>query len=144
MGDEASVDTFAPDDFFLRRVSKKRYIKQGVVSADAFDDKHPTLSLTLQDENLKTEDGLDQYQLAKVLPSGDLAGIIHLSFHDLTENVKPPLPPRFDSDPTDERYGHLHCCIDRPRDKRHRDMLAKCAEDNGVLLSVVRKKQRKL
>lgn len=144
MGDEASLDTFTPNDFFLRRVSKKKCIRDGLIAADAFDDKHASLSFTFQNENLKTEDGLVQYQMAKALPSGDLPGIVHLSYLDLTEKVTPPLPPRKDPDSTDVEYGHLHCSTDRPRDKHHRDMLAKCAESHGVLLPVVPRKHRKL
>lgn len=142
MGDEASVANFAPDDFFLRRTSRKRDARQGIVGASAFDDPHPTLSLTLRDGELQTPGGLAQYQHSKVLPSGDLPGIVGLSFYDLTESVTPPLPPRRDPVPTDEEYGHLHCCTDRPRNQNHRDQLAKLATRHGVLLSLVPAKKR--
>lgn len=141
MGDEASVATFAPDDNFLRRISKRGNIKEGVVHAGAFDDGHSTLSFTLQDGNLRTEAGIDEYHRDKALPSGDLPGIICLSFHDMTEAVRPPLPPRREPDPEDEKYGHLHCCTDRPEDEAQRDQLAKLATRNGVVRQLVRKKK---
>ena len=142
MGDQANVVTFAVDDCFLRRVSKKRLIKDGIVAAEAFDDKHPTLSFTLQREYLKTEEGLDEYQRDKVLPSGDLPGLATLSFHDLTESVNPPLRPWREPDPEDEKYGHLHCCTKRAVNEAHREQLAKISTRNGVLRPFIRRRDR--
>ena len=142
MGDQPSVDQFADDDFFLRRVSKKRLIKDNVVLAEAFEDGHATLSFTLQAVTLKTPEGLDSYHRDKALPSGDLPGIVHLSFLDLTVSVRPPLHPRRDHDNTDARYGTLHCCTDRPLDLAHREQLAKLATRNGVLRPFVSKELR--
>jgi hypothetical protein len=140
VGDEASLDSFVADDVFLRRVSKKRLIKDEVVLAAAFEDKHETLSFTLQNEELKTDLGLDTYQHAKVLDSGDLPGLIGLSFLDLTISVHPPLPPRRELDEDDERYGALHCCSNRPIDLGHREQLAKLATNNGIVRPFVPKK----
>lgn len=137
MGDQAGVVSFTTDDRFLRRVSKAGSIKRGAVGAGAFQDKHPTLSFTLQDAVLKDPAGLDRYQRDKALPSGDLPGICALTFHDLTESVKPPLPPRHEPDRADTKYGHLHCCTDRPIDDDHRDNLAKLATRNGVLCQFI-------
>lgn len=140
MGDQASLDRFVATDFFLRRVSKKRLIKDEVVLAAAFDDKHETLSFTLQNEDLKTDLGLDTYQRAKVLDSGDLPGLIGLSFLDLTISVCPPLHPRRELDEADASYGALHCCTDRPVDLGHREQLAKLATNNGIMRPFVPKK----
>ena len=114
MGDTASVAAFRPGDGFLRRVSRKGDIRSGLVGGRAFEDRHPTLSFTLQDENLQTHDGLVAYQRDKPLPSRDLPAICKLSYHDLTESAKPPLPPSAERVPEDENYGHLHCVTDRP------------------------------
>ena len=143
MGTHRVVGPFVADDSFLRHVDRKRLIKDGTVNLKAFKDTHPTLSFTYQDQNLKIENGLDRYQRDKALPSGDLPGLIRLTFHDLAAALEPPLPPRPDPVPQDERYGHLHCCTDRPIDDVQRSKMAKLAEDNGIVAEFVRKKKRK-
>ena len=141
MGGQASVDSFVAEDSFLRHVDRKRYLKRGIVTWKAFDDHHETLSFTFQDAGLKTEAGLNQYQRDKALPSGDLPGICKLSFYDLTESLRPPLPPRRDPNLDDERYGHLHCCTDLPIDLEHKVEMAKLASRYGVLREFARHKK---
>ena len=143
MGAYRVVGPFVADDSFLRHVDRKNRIRDGVVSQEAFKDKHETLSFTYQDQNLKTEDGLDQYQRDKALPSGDLPGLVRLTFHDLATTLEPPLPPRPDPVPQDEKYGHLHCCTDRPTDDVQRREMARLAVRNGIVAEFVRKKKRK-
>ena len=143
MGDHASLGLFAAEDYFLRRIAKPRYIKDDEsVSWEAFDDKQPTLSFTFQDNNLKTKDGLDEYQRYWAYPSGDLLGLCKLSFYDLTVSLEPPLPPRHDPVPEDEKYGHLHCCTDPPRDQDHCEKMAKLAMRNGVVRQFVKARRR--
>lgn len=141
MGGKASVGSFVAEDCFLRHVDRRRYLKRGIVKPEAFDDHHENLSFTFQNAGLQTEAGLDQYQRDKALPSEDLPGICKLSFYDLTESLSPPLPPRRDPNPDDERYGHLHCCTDRPIDWGHRVQMAKLASRYGVLREFVRRKK---
>lgn len=141
MGRQPSVGPFVADDSFLRHIAKRRYHRDGIISWEVFDDDHPTLSFTFQDATLKTELGLDQYQRDKAFPSGDLKGICKLSFYDLTESLRPPLPPRGDPDADDREYGHLHCCTDRPIDQGHKELMAKLATRNGVLREFVHRKR---
>lgn len=142
MGNRATLEPFVADDRFLRRVAKKRQIRNGIVTEGAFEDRHPTLSFTYQDEELKSDTGLTRYQFDKKLPSGDLPGLCVLSFQDLTVLLEPPLPPRHDIDHEDEQYGLLHCCTDSPRDEDHREKMAKLATRNGVLREFVRASKR--
>ena len=144
MGGKASLGPFDPEDSFLRRVSTKAAIKDGTVGWRAFDDQHPTLSFTFQDDDLQTGPGMQTYQRDKALPSGDLPGICKLTLYDLTESLRPPLPPRADRDPEDEKYGHLHCCTDCPVNDDHRRKMAKLATRNGILREFVRKGRRSL
>ena len=118
-------------------------MRDGIVHWEAFDDRHPTLSFTFQDQNLKTESGLYRYQRAKALPSGDLPGICKLSFWDLTESLEPPLPPWAEPDPEDNEYGGFHCCTDPPLDQTHKESLAKLATQHGTVLEFVRKPKKK-
>lgn len=142
MGDDERVTDFKLDDSFLRHVSRKRDIKHGIVSHRAFQDNHPTLSFTLRDDDLKKDPGITQYQSDKMLPFGDLPGIIFLSFGDLIESVRPPLPPWRAPNHDDAKYGHLHCCTEQPVDQEHREQLAKLATGNGVLRHFLRKPKR--
>lgn len=144
MGDQASLDPFVAEDSFLRRIDKKRYIAEGIIPWNVFDPRKNelTLSFTLRDERLETDEGLAKYRSDKALPSGDLPGICMLTFDDLTRGIKPPLPPRADHDHSDEIYGHLHCITDRPRDFDHAEKMAKLATQNGVLLPFVKAKKR--
>lgn len=142
MGVESSLGPFANEDSFLRRFLKRGLIKDGTVSAEAFEDKHETLSFTFQDDGLRTDHGLNDYHSAKELPSGDLPGLCKLTFHDLTVTLRPPLPPRPDPDPQDDEYGHLHCCTDQPSSDAQRTLMARLAERHGVVRPFVRKKKR--
>ena len=143
MGREPSLEPFANEDRFLRRVSKKRHIRRGLIQADAFDDKHPTLSLTLEEQMVKGAAALDQYREYHVLPHGDLPGICALSYRDLTIDLEPPLPPREDPDSADLRYGHLHCCTDRPCDTQREKMATLAACHFDVLRELVPAKKRR-
>lgn len=137
---ERSLEPFADNDGFLRRVSNRK-IRGGIVSPGAFTDKHETLSFTFQSEVLRTPEGLTQYQIDKALPSCELPGICKLTFLDLM-SLNPPLPPREDPDLDDDKYGHLHCSTDQPTDLQ-RDVMAKCAEAHtDAMLELVRKKDR--
>jgi hypothetical protein len=124
-----------PGDWFLRRVARWYHIKGGAVHWKAFrpEPAERALSYTLQNDDLRTPNGLDQYQLYWVFPSGDLPGICKLSYVNLTEDLKPPLPPWPEPDETDKKYGHLHCHTDLPRDKDSMRRLAVLATENGVV-----------
>ena len=142
MGAESLIEPFALDDIFLRRVGSR--IKHGAVSFKAFKPRadERTLSFTFRGPELKTEEGLKQYQRDKVLPSGDLPGICSLSFLDLTELLNPPLPPRCAPDPEDAKYGHLHCETDVPEDEVHMERMARLATKGGVLCEFERIRRR--
>ena len=142
MGKQETLAPFIADDSFLRHVAKKRHIRHDTVSWEAFHDDHPRLSFTFQDANLKTSEGLKHYQLYKALPSDDLPGICKLTFYDLTESLRPPLPPCPAPEPDDPEYGHLHCVTERPNDQEHKEQMAKLATRNGVLLEFIRKGKR--
>lgn len=142
MGARPTLGPFVDEDSFLRHVGRRRYIsrKDGTVSHEVFKDKHETLSFTYQNEVLRTDEGLNQYQRDKVLPSGDLPGLCRLTFYDLTVSLHPPLPPRSDPNPDNDRYGHLHCCIGRPVDDDQCTKMAHLAERNGIVRPFVPKK----
>lgn len=143
MGESAALGPFVAEDSFLRHVANKRYMKKEMFSPNVFDDRHETLSFTFQTQHLHTDEGLDQYHEYKELPSGDLPGLCILTFHDLTVSLQPPLPPRQDPNPTDKRYGHLHCCTDRPADDAQRRAMAHLAKQHGIVRPFVPKKKRK-
>lgn len=136
MGDQPSLGPFAAEDGFLRRIDRKRYIDaEGAIHPDVFKprDDESSLSLTYQDTSLQSQTDLERYRESKRLPSGDLPGLCKLTFHDLTESLNPPRPPRPEKDPDDKEYGWLHCVIDPPKDDVHGDEMAKLATRNGVL-----------
>ncbi len=143
MGDNSRLGPFAADDSFLRRIDRKNRLTQdGIVSWQAFKprDEEMSLSYTYQNDVLKTAEGLLRYQRDNVLSSGDLPGACRLTFYDLTEALKPPLPPRPEEDTQDTKYGLLHCVTDLPQDEIHMDKMAKLATRNGVVLPFVRRK----
>ncbi|MCK6483584.1 MAG: hypothetical protein HUU22_05645 [Phycisphaerae bacterium] len=146
MGDEPILKPFQPEDSFLRRVGKKRYLRDGgEVSFEAFRprDGEASLSFTWQDESLRSEEGLDEYQRNNALrQSADLPGLCRLTFHDLTVSLSPPLPPRHDPDNADPRYGHLHCATDLPCDELHMEKMAKLATRNGLVRLFVRARRK--
>lgn len=138
MGAKANLEPFAPEDGFLRRIVWPQHIKRGFVHWRVFKDNHPTLSFTYRNDELKTRDGLDLYQVRTVLPSGDLPGICVLTFLDLTCLLEPPLEPRQEVDIEDEYYGEIHCVTDQPVDKAQRQEMAKLAtKHQDILRSVV-------
>lgn len=139
----ADVGRFVAHDSFLRRVGRKGDIKNGIIAPAVFKDKHETLSFTYQDDDLRTENGVSQYQLDKVLRFGDLPGLCRLTFRDLTVDVQPALPPRFVLDPDDEKYGRLHCCTDQPNGDEQCEKMAELALRNGIVREFVPKKKRK-
>ena len=145
---EARLAPFDPQDGFLRRTDRKRYIKQGgVVFWEAFKprDGEPTLSFTYQDNQLKDEDALRQFQLHNELPHGDLPGICRLTFGDLSVFLTPPLPPRFKDDPDDERYGRLHCVTDLPALQVQMELMAELASKRrefGLPFPLIPKEKR--
>lgn len=142
MGARAILGPFVAADSFLRHVDRKRHIKGGTVSHEVFKDKHETLSFTYQNTVLRTDEGLDQYQRDKAFESEDLPGLCRLTFYDLTVSLHPPLPPRQEPVPDDEKYGHLHCCTDRPADDVQLTKMAHLAECNGIVRPFVPKEKR--
>lgn len=145
MGDQPTLKPFLPEDSFLRRVGTKRYLKDGLVSRDAFRPRNAeaSLSFTWQDESLRSEEALDEYQRHNALPqSGDLPGLCRLTYHDLTVSLSPPLPPRHEPDDADPRFGHLHCATDLPRDELHMEKMAKLATRNGLVRLFVRARRK--
>jgi hypothetical protein len=134
---------FNADDSFLRRAAGRNRIHAGVVHWKAFEprENEQELSYTLQSADLKTDEGIDEFQEAKRLESGDLPGICLLTFLDLTRHIDPALPPRHEVDKDDEKYGHLHCCTDLPANKDVMDALAKLATEHGVVRDFVRAKK---
>lgn len=142
MGAQATLDPFVAEDSFLRHVDRKSRIKNGIVSLEVFKDQHETLSFTYQNDVLRTKEGLDRYQRDKELKFGGLPGLCRLTFQDLTVSLDPPLRPRSDPVPQDERYGDLHCCTNRPIDDVHRRKMAHLAERNGIVRPYVPKDKR--
>ena len=144
MGDAPRLEPFRETDSFLRRVSKRKGIREGFVLPAAFAVRpgEPSLSFTFQDFTLQSPDALEDYHVGNALPSGDLPGICKLTFQDLVRSLVPPLPPRQKPEPQDERYGHLHCETDPPVDDAHQTEMAKLASKHGVLLEFVPKKRR--
>lgn len=145
MGEHPSVGPFGATDSFLRRVDRKGYLKNGIVSSEVFKERQfeRTLSFTFQDLGLCSKSGIDQYQIDKELPSGDLPGICKLTWNDLTVSLEPPLPPRSVEDPGDKKYGHLHCCTDPPHNDEQRALMAYMAGRNAIVRDFVRKRKRK-
>jgi len=141
VGDQSSVVCFVAEDSFLRR-GGKRSVKNGLVEPDVFKPRanEATLSFTHQDKSLETDKALDEYQRYNALLSGDLPAICRLTFYDLTEGVEPSLPPRFEHDPDDALYGHLHCVTELPLNEDHRRQLAKLATDNRIVREFVKAK----
>jgi len=140
------LTSFSIEDSFLRRISSRGCVREdGTIGADAFthrpEKKETALSFTYQDGTLKTKAQLDDYHRYNRLPSGDLPGICRLTFYDLTEGICPPLPPRHEPDPADERYGHLHCVTGLPHNEVHKEQLAKLATRNGIVRRFVRAKR---
>ncbi len=146
MGDEARVGLFVADDSFLRHIDKKRLVmSNGLLSHEVFKPREgePSLSFTYQDANLRTQRGLDQYQQDKVLLHGDLPGICKLTFDDLTESLKPPLPPHLEVNDSDKWYGHLHYVTDCPLNESHMEQMAKLASRHGLLRAFVKRQHRR-
>ena len=144
MGYKPGLDSFVADDSFMRRIDRKRRVtNDGMVSWEVFKPREgeESLSFTYQNDPLKTEHGLTQYQIDRKMPSGDLAGICKLTFSDLTAILKPPLSPRQEDDNTDSKYGKLHCITDCPGDQIHMEQMAKIATRNGLLRPFIRKKK---
>ena len=145
MGNQTSLGPFVAEDSFLRRIDRKRHaMADGLVSPEVFKPraKESSLSFTYQDEQLKTGEGLNEYHEARALPSSDLPGICSLPFYDLSEAIDPPLPPRPEIDRADEKYGHLHCITDCPRDHLQMEQMAKLASRNGLLRPFVRARKK--
>lgn len=134
-----------PGDKFIRRVRFADHIKRGIVHWKAFKEKDEvlTLSFTFQNEELLADSAITAYQqyFSRMI-GGDLPGLLRLWFEGLATILAPPLPPRYEPDPEDEAYGHLHCCTDKPRDKKHMEQLAKLIND-GDLGEVLRVAVRK-
>ncbi len=144
---EARLAPFVAEDGFLRRTDKPRFIKDGVVSWEAFNPKfgEPTLSFTYQPDDLRDEKDLREYQLYNAFKFGDLPGICRLTFLDFTENLTPPLPPWFKDDPDDERYGRLHCLTDLPTSQLQKEALATAASrhrEHALPFLYIRKEKR--
>lgn len=92
-----------------------------------------TCSFTIQNDELRTDEGIERYRERKVTTEGIRPGICMLSFHELTERVKPPLVPRFDCDDQDPFYGESHYCTDAP-DRDQQEVMAFFASKHVVAL----------
>jgi hypothetical protein len=142
---ESSGLTLGPGDRFLRRIRFPDQIKRGIVRHRAFlePDHIPTLSFSLQNEELTEDSAIEAYrEYFSRSMEGDLVGLVWLSYEALTVELRPPLPPRGAPDDSDPVYGHLHCVTDKPLDKKHRDALAKLVTDGkvgGILRECVKK-----
>lgn len=134
---QAPLTTFAPQDEFLRRVRLRDHVKKGLVHWRAFKDNDIRMSWTYRDETLKSDQGIDAYhEYFSELVGEPLPAILTFSCLGLG-SIQPPLLPMHDPDPEDRKYGHLHCSTDSPRDKPHREMLAKLVND-GVHARILR------
>ncbi|MHC4696879.1 MAG: hypothetical protein ACYTFA_09065 [Planctomycetota bacterium] len=123
---------FDDDDEFLRRVRFKDHVKRGLLLWKAFKDKGIRMSLTFRDVVLQTDVGLDAYQeYFSRLIGENIPAILSFTFHGLTRRIEPPLEPQHDPDPSDTKYGDLHCSTERPRDRAHMDRLAKLVNDGA-------------
>ncbi len=123
---------FADQDEFLRRVRFKDHVKRGVLFWRAFKDGDIRMSLTFRNEVLQTDVGLDAYhEYFSNLIEVNIPAILRFTFHGLTRCIDPPLKPRHDPDSSDAKYGNLHCSTERPRDKAHRERLAKLVNDGA-------------
>jgi hypothetical protein len=140
-----NLGPFVAEDSFLRHADRNRLFKDGTVSPEVFKlrKNDSTLSFTYQDESLRDETALDQYQLDKELLSGDLPGLCKLTWNDLTVSLDPALPARHDPNSIDEKYGHLHCCTDPPRDDEQCSVMASLADRNGIVREFIAKRKRK-
>lgn len=136
---EPALTRFADNDEFLRRVRLPDHIKNGMLQWRAFKDNDPRMSFTFRDEDLQTDIGLDAYHAYFSEQVGvPLPAILRFTFHGLTRCVDPPLQPRHDPDPSDQRYGRLHCSTEAPHDKAHRELLAKLVND-GMYAGIARR-----
>jgi len=122
---------------YLRRFAKKRAVsKERQVLPAAFEPRRDedALSFTLRDGSLQSQEQLLQYQAHfSIQPSGDLPGLCFLTHCNLTEDLKPPLPPRYKEDETDPVYGKLHHQTDVPS-LTQQNQMATQATQNGLLL----------
>ncbi len=135
---------FEAHDFFLRRIDRKRHLRDGAISPDVFRCRaaEPSLSFTYRGETLQSEQALDEYHRRSCLKSGDLPAICRLSYVDLAERVSPPLPPRFKEDPDDSAYGRLHYETDCPGNETQVKTLRHLAQQHGLLRDFVPREKR--
>ncbi len=140
MADRAALIPPTSGDWFIRRNPYNNGFKirpAGVIVArKVFRERHGSMSLTRQTEELTTAMALSDYQLAHQLPSGDIPGLCKVSYRNLVEDVRPALPPRFELDRNDDRYGHLHYVTEPPTEDQQ-EVLAKLASENGILRGFV-------
>lgn len=121
---------------YIRRFAKKRAVsKERQVLPTAFEPRpnEQGLSFTLRNRSLLTTTQLCQYQEHfRIQPSGDLPGLCFLTHTNLTEDLKPPLPPRYKEDEDDPVYGKLHYLTDLPS-LTQQNQMATQATQNGLL-----------
>lgn len=144
---EARLAPFVADDGFLRRTDRPRYIKNGSVFWEAFSPRkgESGLSLTYQDNYLKDDGALRQYQLYNELPHHDLPGVCRLTFSDLRDLLTPPLLPWFQDDPKDARYGSRHCLTDLPTSQEQMESMAHLDSNHhefGLPFPLIRNEKR--
>lgn len=130
MAETKGVNGFCDEDQFLRRIAFPDHVKRGLLFWRAFKERAPSLSWTLKDESLLTNDALNAYRrhYSASIPSG-LPGLCWLSFRGLPRELNPPLVPCRDPDRSDPVYGHLHCSTPSPTDKSHMEKMAKLVND---------------
>jgi len=129
------------DQHFIRRFSKRTAVqKDRVVLPAAFEARsgESALSFTLRSKSLQEKEALLKYQRHFVLSSGDLPGLCFLTRANLTNDLQPPLPPRFKAAEDDQVYGKLHHETDVPNETQ-RNQMAVQATQNGLLLPAILK-----
>ena len=100
------------------------------------------MSWTWRKDELLTDKGVDEYHRYWSDRVGEsLPAILWFTYNGLTQRIDPPLNPEHDPTQDDERYGHLHCSTESPRDSDHMKLLAKLVND-GEYAGIARKYAR--
>jgi hypothetical protein len=126
------------DRQYIRRLLKNAVKRDRTILPRAFSasPNDSSISFTLRGDVLQSEDQLRRYRKHKRLNSGDLPGLCYLTHQNLTQDLKPPLPPRYQEDSEDTIYGTLHHETDVPDETQQNDLATK-ATQHGLLLPFV-------
>jgi hypothetical protein len=123
---------------FLRRVDRPGNVKEGIIRSKTFQcrQNEKDLSYTLwKNDAGEAAFALEEYQRDKILPSGDLPGLIEVTTEQFVALELPV--PTVEHDDDDPKYGHLHHvtpCLD----DASADRLSKVLSPGGVRLTFVR------